>query len=121
MTDKREIDAKIDRLKGHRVEMLGDGDTSDVFRVLGVAKSFAVNDVPHYSTSIADAWILVEEMVKASSVVRISVSSGLWDCEAWIAETGILAFSDDGAPTAPEAICQAYLDWQTRQVEEVRG
>ena len=112
MTDKREIDAQIDRLKGHRVERLGDGDTSDAFRVLGVAKSFAVNDVPHYSTSIADAWILVEEMARAGLDFEI-----MPDNQMWFFASSIGYYCGD---TAQEAICNAYLVWETYRAKEVR-
>lgn len=76
---------------------------------LQVAKSLVWQDgdwliIPRYSTSRADAWLVVDKFM--GRVVAIAVSpqpggTGIWDCTI-----GTVAAE---APTAPEAICLAAL------------
>lgn len=66
----------------------------------------------YYSTNIQDAWELMEEM-KMDDVCLQSVKSvqpdytDFWHCS--YLKNGFKTFS---APTAPEAICKAYIKWK---------
>lgn len=72
-----------------------------------------LRSLPHYSTSIADAWLVVEKMTKAAWLPHIWVPHEpqlLYRVELvydWAGESSKRAFSE--ADTAPHAICLAAL------------
>ncbi|MDY6833794.1 MAG: hypothetical protein SVY53_03220 [Chloroflexota bacterium] len=75
--------------------------------------------VPQYSTDIAAAWELVEEMHDNGYVVEVTIDNGTGRyCKVWkmdddgrevvVADIGVF----DHTATAPIAICRAYLEWK---------
>ena len=59
----------------------------------------------NWQHSIADAWVLVEEMARTESVTVALFPSGPEDEKAAV----YVQATEGLAPTAPEAICLAYL------------
>jgi len=73
-----------------------------------------IEELPHYSTSMADAWALVEEMEHSGcNEISVLLDEDEWACVVWI--DGLNDFIEGIAPTAPEAICRAYLEWKAEQ------
>ena len=110
----RELDALVaEKVMGHKdlVQIAGEPH-------LTVGDGHYLDAIcPDYSTSIADAWMVVEKI-------------GLWYADNDLAEGIMWTFkipSDEGgffiysaeAPTAPEAICQAAL--KAVEYEDIRN
>ena len=64
------------------------------------------DDIPHYSTQIADAWLVVEKLGKSFDVSRCRKFQ---EIEAWFWEASFHNGPDAQADTAPLAICLAAL------------
>ncbi|MGL5934405.1 MAG: BC1872 family protein [Cetobacterium sp.] len=67
--------------------------------------------VPSYSTAIADAWLVVENLVDQFQIVEVTVgkhrSSKVWSCCIGVGPEGLITHW--GAETAQHAICLAAL------------
>ena len=72
--------------------------------------------IPHYSTSIADAWTLVDIMVKAGWYPQIAYCADKkWECMIMDLEEDVENSVYRHADTAPLAICLAFLKWKEAQ------
>ena len=72
-----------------------------------------------FTSDIADAWVLVEEMVKDERVATVNVwcDYGTWFCEVdevygkWYASTK--RHFEHSDPSVPLAIAKCYYEWRT--------
>lgn len=75
--------------------------------------------MPNYTTNVADAWVLVAEMVKDErvAIVKVWCDHGQWFCEVdeeygeWYASTRRHFEYND--PSAPLVIAKCYYKWRT--------
>lgn len=77
------------------------------------------NDVPHYSTDIAAAWQVVEELRNRKYVLRLESSPYMAQTEYWMGVFGFKGVDEEAwileinyspkIPSAPLAICIAAL------------
>lgn len=67
--------------------------------------------VPHYSTSIADAWAVLEAMRERGYIptVNYHVDDSRWHCSLRFEPKLLAADYFHGYGTAPQAICEAAL------------
>jgi len=82
-------------------------------RKLGAGKPGHGVEIPHYSTSISEAWLVVEEMRKREFVVNIENGRlpDWWLCGFYPIEFPEQRTKGEAkANTAPEAICRAALE-----------
>jgi hypothetical protein len=125
MNELRELDAKVARARGKDVRQIGDvpfiaceygtGPGSPTIITIDDTK-YDTYRLPHFSTNIADAWALVEEMDAAYGVfyeLANRIDDGYHQF-SFISQycTG----QHVTATTVPEVICKAYLKWK-----EARG
>lgn len=79
--------------------------------------------LPPFSSGIALAWSLVEEIenfpreTKRNDLPNVGkFDDDRWHCSVHIFNDGYYEeYCSHGAPTAPEAICRAYLKWKARE------
>jgi hypothetical protein len=83
---------------------------TNVFDFKGLPSYWDANirrDIPHYSTNIADAWLVVEKLVKQCYQFGLAnESDGKYFCSLFFDGAGTF---EESAETAPLAICLAAL------------
>lgn len=77
----------------------------------GKRRWFGADDDPHYSTNIADAWMVVEKMVarKAHADFMIWKGSEKWEARFYFVTGETVSESREEDKSAPLAICKAAL------------
>ena len=102
----REMDAKVaEKVMRLPVKFHTNNPNGERFYYLDMPDKHGMcPDVPHYSTDIAAAWLVVEKMLETSRI-DITHEGMLWVCE--VIDTEKLAIAS--ANTAPMAICKAAL------------
>ena len=114
----RELDAEVaEKVMGHGYRTFPNGALPNVkhwFRK-GDDRNYGAFLLPYYSTSIADAWLVVEEMRKRGYGCAIFYHWQLCEtnpsCEFdWRDNNGNLRAIEESGGTVPEAICRAALE-----------
>ena len=96
----RELDALVaEKVMGWEVEPVQDGYDAGYWRIVKGESAYERENIPSYSTSIADAWMVVEKF--PSIEIHTHEHGGV--------SVRVDAYCYGNAPTAPEAICKAAL------------
>ena len=103
----RELDCRVaEKVMGYAVQGDQIVPPNDAYVLLGIMGAMKF-DIPHYSTDIADAWLVVEKMKASAFEVTIDDTDGDW--WALFADLEYKHISSAYADTAPLAVCRAAL------------
>ena len=104
----RELDALIaEKVMGWKVDRIVEHNNTTGDELLHI---FGPDKFPHYSTQIADAWLVVEKLGKDDWTYTIVGNSSYNRCDLrkWLSHNNWAHLYSD-ADTAPLAICLAAL------------
>jgi hypothetical protein len=121
MADSRQLDAEVAALMGWQpISWRTEGEETDLW---GYHPDSPVARVlPHYSSDIAAAWAVVEKMAEIYGKgvwIQVALTDGLDSEGPWICQlsyTGGPMIAEQGAETAPQAICKAAA-WAAKKGE----
>lgn len=107
----RELDRQVAEALGHELK-------KSAFGEIWFDLDMPNQQIPHYSTSIADAWTLVEKTFHTGGeepyALRIfgPLDDGYKVELIWCHHDGDIPLAEFICDTAPEAICKAFLKWK---------